>query len=979
MWKILVIHKTMKILFIRDRHSLTAAFYQFLTVLLLLFACSFAGIATAQVTLGFQGGESGDTWGFTSSGASTIALTEATTAQNKVTGTRSLVAGGNTGGGSCFTGGSGNGPDVARQFTFNSLNISTSVSSTRTLTLNWGNRYPVCNGTGWDSGENLTFQAFHNGVAQPLVTIVSGSGNAPYSILTNQYSWSVPPCVSDFYFVISVTTNRADELLFIDNVKLTAPQLDIPLPQPSPVTGPVSVCAGSNATYSVTATPGTNFTWSGLPAGAAFSSANGLPSIDVNWGTAAAGTYTLTVTPSNACGATGTPQTINVTIAPPPAPVTISGPSTICAGQTIVLTSSYSSGNAWSTGAATPVINVTAAGTYTVTVTALCGTVNASLTVTPAAAATAVITAGGPTTFCPGGSVVLTSGSPSGNTWSTGETTPSITVTAAGTYTLDVTSGCGTASASQQVQITPLPTAAITAAGPTAICAGDSVLLTASGGTTYQWSTGATTTAIYAHTAGNYTVTSTNSCGQATSSPVTVTIVPLPTATITAAGPTAICAGDSVLLTASGGTTYQWSTGATTTAIYAHTAGNYTVTSTNSCGQVTSSPVTVTIVPLPTAAITAAGSTAICAGDSVLLTASGGTTYQWSTGATTTAIYAHTAGNYTVTSTNSCGQVTSLPVTVTIVPLPTAAITAAGPTAICAGDSVLLTAAGGTTYQWSTGATTTAIYAHTAGTYIVAAINQCGQAVSAPVTVSMLPLPVAQITGTTAFCAGEQTVLTASGGTSYQWSTGATTTAITVSTAGTYVLTATNACGTDVTSITVTSTDVTAGFNVDPVAGTVPLFSEFTNTSSANAVSYDWDFGDGSFSTVADPAHTYTETGLYTATLTVSNAEGCTDSYSVHITVENLPSVLKVPNVFTPNGDHINDLFVLTSEHLVSCQLQIFNRWGNTMLEINDPNPGWDGTVNGDPATEGTYMYRIIASGTDGKQYDETGFFALER
>jgi len=939
--------------------------------LLLLFA-SFT--AFGQVIIGFQGGEPGDSWPFTATAASSLAQSEANLGPNKVTGTRSLVVGGTTGGGNCFAGTTGTGTATAHTFTFGTLDISGSVQSIRTLTFNWGNRFPSCNGTGWDSQENLVFTPVHNGIPQTPVTIVSGNSNAAFSIQANQYTWSIPTCVSQFSFTLSITTNRADELLFVDNVKLTAPQPDTPLPQPSSISGTTSLCQGATATYSVTQEAGIIYTWSVLPAGASFTTVNGTTvanSIGVNWGTAPQGTYTLTVTPSNACGSTGTPSTISVTILPAPDPVTISGPTSMCGGQTVTLTSSYASGNTWSPGGeTTSSITVTAPGTYTVSTVTACGTVTASHTVMLNATIPASITAGGPTSFCPGGSVTLTSGSASGNSWSTGVSTQSISVTTSGTYILTVTDACGTSSASQQVTLLPLPTAQIS--GTPSFCAGQQTILTASGGDTYQWSTGATTTSITVTAPGNYTVTAFNSCGQVTSAPVTVTELPLPTAQIS--GTASYCAGEQTILTASGGDTYQWSTGATTTSITLTAPGNYTVTAFNGCGQTTSAPVTVTELPLPTAQIS--GTASYCAGQQTTLTASGGDTYQWSTGATTTSITVTAAGNYTVTAFNGCGQVTSAPVTVTELPLPNAQI--AGPSVVCENNQIQLTASGGTSYQWLSGQATAAITVTTPGTYTVAVTNSCGTD-AATKTITQSLLPVAAISGATTFCDGDQVTLTASGDGTYLWSTGQTGASITANAAGTYTVSVTNSCGTDIATATTIVSSVTAGFTVNATTGAAPLPVSFTNTSSADAVTFNWSFGNGATETTFSPSHIYSQSGDYTATLIATNAEGCSDSYSQIIHVLDLPSSLTIPNVFTPNGDHLNDEFIVIAERIESYQLQIMNRWGNVILTTDNPQTGWDGTIQGDQATEGTYFYQVIATGLDKKNYSETGFFVLQR
>ncbi|MBK8885784.1 MAG: hypothetical protein IPN46_04240 [Saprospiraceae bacterium] len=190
----------------------------------------------------------------------------------------------------------------------------------------------------------------------------------------------------------------------------------------------------------------------------------------------------------------------------------------------------------------------------------------------------------------------------------------------------------------------------------------------------------------------NVTVTDGNGCQASTS--VTVTVNHLPTPSIT--GDTEICTGTTTRLTASGGTGYLWSTGATTYWIdvnpTATTTYNVTVTDGNGCHASTS--VTVTVHQLPTASIT--GDTEICTIASTRLTASGGTSYTWSTGATTYWIDVNptttTTYNVTVTDGNGCQASTS--VTVTVNPLPTPGIT--GNTEICTGASTTLIASGGT-------------------------------------------------------------------------------------------------------------------------------------------------------------------------------------------------------------------------------------------------------------------------------------------
>lgn len=124
----------------------------------------------------------------------------------------------------------------------------------------------------------------------------------------------------------------------------------------------------------------------------------------------------------------------------------------------------------------------------------------------------------------------------------------------------------------------------ITPSGSTTICSGGSVALVASGGSTYTWSTGSNSATITATTAGTYSVTSNGGCGVSTKS-ITVSVVTTPTVTI--AGTTTICSGQSTTLTASGTGNYSWSTGATSANINITNAGTYTVTVSGTCGSAT--------------------------------------------------------------------------------------------------------------------------------------------------------------------------------------------------------------------------------------------------------------------------------------------------------------------------------------------------------------------------------------------------------
>ncbi|NCT95359.1 MAG: HYR domain-containing protein [Chitinophagaceae bacterium] len=244
-------------------------------------------------------------------------------------------------------------------------------------------------------------------------------------------------------------------------------------------------------------------------------------------------------------------------------------------------------------------------------------------------------------------------------------------------------------------------------------------------------------------------LTVTDRAGNVSTCSATVTIVP---AAIIVAGQATVCQGQTVTLNANLGDSYQWFkdgqpiNGATNRQYIATVTGSYTVSVTNAGGcSGTSLPTQVTVSAVPVVNTVLSGSTNLCQGNTVDITATAGAAYLWSNGLTTQTITVGAAGNYSVTvyDANGCSA-TSAPVSVTVRSgaLPTASISTSGTTSICDGQTVTLTASGGVTYLWSNGSTNQSITVGTADTYTVKAFNaqECF-AVSSPVTVSVKPAP----------------------------------------------------------------------------------------------------------------------------------------------------------------------------------------------------------------------------------------------
>jgi large repetitive protein len=139
-----------------------------------------------------------------------------------------------------------------------------------------------------------------------------------------------------------------------------------------------------------------------------------------------------------------------------------------------------------------------------------------------------------------------------------------------------------------------------------------------------------------------------------------------------------------------------------------------------------------------------------------------------------------------------------------------------------------------------------------------------------------------------------------------------------------------------------------------------------------------WDFGDGTRSSESSPMHTYTRKGRYTVTLTVLDNSGCLIKASKEVQI--LDFYLEIPNVFTPNGDLLNDSFFPKFRFITNLQLQVMNNWGELVYRSQgQEGPGWDGTVAGQKAPEGVYVYKISYQALDGRVFTSSSTFLLAR
>ncbi len=726
------------------------------------------------------------------------------------------------------------------------------------------------------------------------------------------------------------------------------------------ISGTTAICGGASTT--LTANEGTSFAWS-----------NGATTQSIE--ASAAGAYTVTVTNANGCTASAVTSIVS---APNPS-VQISGNLTACEGSTVTLTATGGTSYRWSNSANTASINPTQSGTYTVTAYNALGceaTASAEVVISPNPQLS--ITA--PQTICNNGSAVLSVSDNLGTTltncvWSNGGSGTSISVSPTSTtnYTVTVTNSNGcTSQASTSVAVAEQ--LSLSLAGNTSICGNESATLTVSGispsnVSTYAWSNGGNTASISVTASGTYSVivTDVNGCtGYATT---TVSAAESPVASIS--GQQSVCSGSSATLLASGGTSYQWSDGSTDASISVTTGGTYTVVVTNGAGCTATASAMVTVNESPLPQIN--GTLSICEGESTTLSVTGGDSFVWSNGSTSANINVTSSGNYSVIASNSNGCTASASAIVNVMENPT--VTISGEPSMCVGSATYLTAEGGVSYVWSNGFQGSSINVSEAGTYSVIATGTNGCTSSTSMVVIQYSAPEVTISGNTTVCEGSNETLTATGGVSYVWSTGETTSAISVNAFGIYSVTATGNGGcTSTANVTVfvapTPNPVINGnlhiCDGEPTTLTANGGETYIWSNGSTANSIDVSNG-GTYSVIAtnengctamasanvEDGHsvtnaitentdgefvwngqTYTESGNYVQTFTAAN--GCDSVVTLHLTVNSVQHY----NIFVISNNNAYGTTTGTGVYEANTEIQISATAndGYEFLSWNDGN-----------------------------------------
>ena len=839
-------------------------------------------------------------------------------------------------------------------------------------------------------------------------TAVVTGGNAPYS-----YTWTPSAATTSAINSVapgSYTVNVKDATGCFTGTAVIL----IPANVTTLAVNSSTICFGKTTT--LTAVGANSYTWTPI---ATLNTGNG-PAVIASPTT----TTIYTVTGTNSLGCVGT---ITSTVVVNPLPVIAVNNPTACLNTSFTLTSNGGNSYSWSGpnayvsalqnpsfAVASPSLN----GNYTVMVTSIQGctqTAVANVSVVPLPTVSIV----GTNTLCSNNyngspsSVIITASGATSYTWNipvgyaaSSLNSPSFTLTPPNTNiqtvaTLSVTGSNGscTNSAVYTITVIPNPTIAVTSMS---ICVGESTTLTSTGATTYTWSPSLTL-----NTANGSSVISTpsittvysvigSSLGcNSQSQTGSVIVFPLPSMVVSPPNPT-ICAGSSVGLTSFGATTYTWGPSSslnTNTGNFVIaspvTTTNYTIVGTlNTC---TASIIRqVVVIPLPTLQALAS-KTVLCEGEKVNINANGASSYTWSPvnefGNSITVSPNVTTTYYLIGNNGQCTATLSVPITV--LPKPVLELSV-NPQRICFGYSTTVNASGAMTYSWSptpnilnVGGNSAIVSPTTSTNYTVMGINYAGTVacmMTKEILVDIISPIIPVVTNSVEICQGQSVKLNASGSNTYYWnpSDGLNNNQISGPTANPRSTTLYTVYISDGGYCRVAST-VLVKVNPQPTVNAGPdlIFNsdEPMYLKAIGTGTMTWIFGDGILCHVCPNSQVVTRTGGNYMVQTI-NQYGCKSIDDLNIEVTNYYSIY-IPNVFTPNFDDVNDLFLVCGVGISNIEVSIFDRWGEKIFYSKEQLKGWDGTYKTDFCKQDVYTYVVNFTSLDGKTHTKTGHVSL--
>jgi len=565
-----------------------------------------------------------------------------------------------------------------------------------------------------------------------------------------------------------------------------------------------------------------------------------------------------------------------------------------CADTSVVFDAGTpGSSYAWNTGDTTQTIIATSTGTYQVTLTDIYGCESSdTVLVTSYSLPTKELPAD--TSICANDSLFLDAGNAGESfVWNTGDTTQTITVSAAGSYQVTITNA-NNCQISDTFQLSTLAIPSVNLGIDTSICTGDSLVIDAgNAGATYVWNDGSTNQTLTISSVSTYAVTVTNANTCAVSDTLSLGLYALPIVNL--GNDTTICETDTITINAGNSTaTFAWSTGETTQSISINAIASYqvTVTDTNSCSDSDTLNLNNYAQPL----VDIGSDTSICSGDSITIDPNNtGQTYQWSTGQASESISVDTAGIYsvTVTDANTCQNADTLQLSIYNLPV----FSLQADTSICFGDNLVLDAENaGASFVWQDGSTNQTLTVNSTGTYQVTVTdaNTCSNADT--MTLGIYSLPIVSLGADTSICASDTLLLDAQNPTaSFVWNTTQSTQTIEVNTAGSYQVTVTdtNTCSAaDTFTLSIFALPIVSLGADTSICDEDTLVLDAQNPTS----SFVWQDASTSQTLVATNAATYG--------VTVTDTNTCSNSDELVLSIYSLPIVNLGPDTNICLGDN---------------------------------------------------------------------------
>jgi gliding motility-associated-like protein len=665
------------------------------------------------------------------------------------------------------------------------------------------------------------------------------------------------------------------------------------------------------------------------------------------------GTYSVQV--SSFCGTAS--DTINVNVNADPPQVNLPAQLSLCHGETITLDAAIVGVNyLWNDNSQNQQIIITTSGTYSVTVSNACGT-DVDTTIILDGGPAPMVELGNDFEICFGETVLLTPvfSNVDNWLWHDNSTLPTYTVSGAGTITVEVSNACSTDYDTLVVSLLqPVPSLDL---GPdTAICSGEPLLLFINTpGVNILWPDGSSSSQFSVPGPGLFYATIFNECGQSYD---TILVNALPEIPALDLGTDqSLCPGE--LITLSPGiadVNYLWQDGSTNSSYQTNTEESIILTITNECGSNTDTLEIVESTQGPQ--VNLGVDIQECEGATVTIPSGiSGVDYVWQDGSVDPQYVTTQSGVFILQVSNNCGT-DSDTLVVDISGVPPSPVL--GPdTTLCEGIFLVLSSAADaeTSVEWQDGSSALSYTVSAAGVFILSESNRCGDA-SDTIAISYLDAPASFTLGPdTTLCPGESIILTAPS-TSFeiQWQDGNNQLEIMAGQAGVYSLQLSNECGSVTDAIMINIDTHIPQLSLDPTISWCEGDVITLDATQPFPSVYLWSTGETSSSIQLTTPGQYSVDVIARCGMTSQQVEVIPMADCIP------PKGIYIPNVFSPNGDGINDLFEVhtgTALQVSSMEGSIYDRWGNVVFSGDTSPFTWDGSFSGETVMPGVFVYTI--------------------